>query len=571
MSRIEDYGDKIGGAKKDNFSDYVLKLSSAMGTDPDFLRSLSLTDAFPKPDYEGLSDRGVSKDCLDAICVARGTISRKPTGRSATYKAMLSWMREIGKAREVAIAALGGEQGPEKDAQVRDMIHTLGENVRKKFEAMSDVPVAYLNGAESLSVMNYRGKVILINQGRKILAEHPDIPGNEDAARAAMTDAIMRHSVKFIATPKKRTPEEKARDTAGKVRIYRSGRTLSIELNTAGGKLVFAEGFGNLKDARRWFAENKEEIVAKILDVMGTFPERTGHFRQRTGPARRNGDITAEMLADRFGIRGIEFGNYVEGPRRQADLNAMWDSLSDMAEAIEVPERIVGYDGALAVAFGARGGGHAAAHYERDRRVFNLTKSSGAGATAHEWLHSADNAAVMENSTDKNERTLRMMSTSQSPEMSSLKEAWSGYAERMAELDATRSKPYWSKPEELAARCFEVWLVDRLKANGIVNDHLVEIDRDSRVYPDGDEMRLIRPAMDRFMIRLTSKLLLDAGLDRDSPAKKVEPAAAKPTAVVAAAKPEAMISPPAPAAARAPEQMTFFQDLDDDAEEFTFG
>ncbi|HNU09577.1 MAG TPA: hypothetical protein PKO33_17545, partial [Pyrinomonadaceae bacterium] len=52
--------------------------------------------------------------------------------------------------------------------------------------------------------------------------------------------------------------------------------------------------------------------------------------------------------------------------------------------------------GQLAIAFGARGhgggftGGSAAAHYEPDRAVFNLTRLNGAGSAAHEWFHALD-------------------------------------------------------------------------------------------------------------------------------------------------------------------------------------
>jgi hypothetical protein len=42
------------------------------------------------------------------------------------------------------------------------------------------------------------------------------------------------------------------------------------------------------------------------------------------------------------------------------------------------------------MAFGARGGGKAAAHYETARAVINLTKTSGAGSAAHEWAHALD-------------------------------------------------------------------------------------------------------------------------------------------------------------------------------------
>jgi hypothetical protein len=81
------------------------------------------------------------------------------------------------------------------------------------------------------------------------------------------------------------------------------------------------------------------------------------------------------------------------GSDGQAALNHAYDALLDLAEAIGVPPKALSLNGALAIAFGARGTGGkdaALAHYERDKKVINLTKIRGAGSLAHEWFHAAD-------------------------------------------------------------------------------------------------------------------------------------------------------------------------------------
>ena len=45
----------------------------------------------------------------------------------------------------------------------------------------------------------------------------------------------------------------------------------------------------------------------------------------------------------------------------------------------------------MGLALGSRGSGNAAAHFERDNLVINLTKTKGAGSLAHEWFHALDN------------------------------------------------------------------------------------------------------------------------------------------------------------------------------------
>ena len=118
----------------------------------------------------------------------------------------------------------------------------------------------------------------------------------------------------------------------------------------------------------------------------------------RTGPARRAGPVTEAYLAETFGLRAIEYGNWVKDADRQAMLDLAFDSLSDMAAALDVPTEAMGFHGQLALALGARGrGGNAAAHYEPGRRVINLTKTMGAGTLAHEWSHALDHWLVYRN------------------------------------------------------------------------------------------------------------------------------------------------------------------------------
>ena len=75
---------------------------------------------------------------------------------------------------------------------------------------------------------------------------------------------------------------------------------------------------------------------------------------------------------------------------RQASLNMGFEALKDLASALQVNDKDIAYQGVLAIAFGARGSGNAAAHYEPLRKVINLTKMHGAGSLAHEWWHGFD-------------------------------------------------------------------------------------------------------------------------------------------------------------------------------------
>lgn len=112
---------------------------------------------------------------------------------------------------------------------------------------------------------------------------------------------------------------------------------------------------------------------------------------ERTGIDWRDGrDVTAQELLETFGFRGIEFGNWVTQAERQDVINAAFDGFCDLTELLEIDRKHIGFNGKLGLAFGARGSGQACAHFEPAYNAINLTRTKGAGALAHEWAHALD-------------------------------------------------------------------------------------------------------------------------------------------------------------------------------------
>lgn len=113
----------------------------------------------------------------------------------------------------------------------------------------------------------------------------------------------------------------------------------------------------------------------------------------RKGPNYRGGkDVSGQDYLDVFGFLGGEFGNWMNEKDRRASMNYGFDALKDLADAMGIADGDISLSGNLSIAFGARGQGlsGAAAHYERERHVINLTKMNGAGSLAHEWFHAMD-------------------------------------------------------------------------------------------------------------------------------------------------------------------------------------
>ncbi|ENI9667909.1 hypothetical protein AB0A20_005267, partial [Escherichia coli] len=165
------------------------------------------------------------------------------------------------------------------------------------------------------------------------------------------------------------------------------------------------------------------------------------------------------------------------------------------------PTKALSLNGRLGLAFGARGKGKAAAHYEPGEVAINLTKGNGPGALAHEWFHSLDNYfGRYDVSTDgkitsggdymtEAQRARRVFKDgryvdAEYPVRQEVYDAFKGVIQaiknsdmprRSALLDEVRSKPYWSTDVEMAARAFERYVQDKARMAGVENDYLVNI------------------------------------------------------------------------------------------------
>ncbi len=129
-------------------------------------------------------------------------------------------------------------------------------------------------------------------------------------------------------------------------------------------------------------------------------PERPHleHIEQYGIDTGRTGDISVEDFANTFGFRAVEFGEWLPQGERQEVLNMAYDGLISLAKVMGLPPVALGLPresgDTLAAAFGSRGKGRALAHYECGRRVFNLTRMKGAGSLGHEYAHALDHWLV---------------------------------------------------------------------------------------------------------------------------------------------------------------------------------
>lgn len=185
-------------------------------------------------------------------------------------------------------------------------------------------------------------------------------------------------------------------------------------------------------------------------------------------------------ICERFGLRSIEFGNYMRQPERERFLTGIRDGFELMAEKFGIREQDIGtvfgfLEGGkrLSIAIGARGRSKTAAHFEM-LPVINLTRKQGPGSLAHEFGHVVDYVR----------RTKR-----KNIFWSHCQEWREAYAEtdfykEAFKLNGGRNKGYWTRPEELFARTFEKLVFDTCRKHWMLQNHVA---KDNPRYPHAEE------------------------------------------------------------------------------------
>lgn len=238
-----------------------------------------------------------------------------------------------------------------------------------------------------------------------------------------------------------------------------------------------AERLNSREEAQKQIDANKERWESLVKDVVrqrSNFVYFSGDNETRKGEDYRNGkDVTAEEFANKFGFRGVQFGNWANQADRQAALNNAYDSFMDMSKIIGVSPKAMSLNGELGVAFGSRGSGAASAHYEPGEVVINLTKTRGAGSLAHEWWHALDNYF----SRAANVKLGYVTSDKRLPMREEMRKAFNDLVDDVEKSDyhtrsMDRGSGYWGTRVEETARLFEEWIADEMAKRGELNNFL---------------------------------------------------------------------------------------------------
>jgi hypothetical protein len=532
-AEVQDFGEKIEGARKDLWKNYKNSLTEAL---PDNAADITLAKHFPQPDYDALIAEGADIRVLAAIKAMRDEIPSKPQ-KSYLLK---RWADTVGQLRKFSMDLLDGVHDIEYVLGKMQGVHALS-GIADRVQLYSELGYPdFLKAKDSEisegMVSMHRGKEFETPKRMFTVTKSGRwLESFEDRAEAV---EYLRKALAVEGTQERTT----------KLDIYQVTKTGEIIIGKKVGSGKFLDlkgGFTSAKDARAYLKENEKALLVLLEKKKEVRPERRSTNDPRRGEDYRLGeDVTPEKFAAEFGFRGVQFGNYVEQAKRVKDLNNAYDALLDLSGLLGVPSRAISLNGTLGLSFGARGQGGKdapAAHYEPDMTVINLTKRGGAGSLGHEWWHALDNNIGKRQKGRKylsENPNIRKVPTADNklvdedtvrPEvvaafkdvMTAIKQ--SGLVKRSVELDKRKAKDYWSTDIELSARAFEAYLIKKAAEKGLSNDYLANIlseeahailDEASKEfggspepfpYPTAQELETIAPAFDKLFATLKTR------------------------------------------------------------------
>ena len=487
VEKIEDVGEKIGGAKKDRFKEFVEKEKQIQEKPDSFmeeLRKLPVSKIF-NFNLEALRKDGLSNEAATLIDVIRRVIPSKPR----TDWKLKRWVSDVFGLYRFCLTLATAEQGTFENILERATnIKQIGGMYRAQmalggFDSGLDTGQATLEELDDSaghydkdgSWVSIKGQWYVTHAGR-----YGGIYPDYEKAIEALTKFAGENS------------QPKGKGTEVKFSVY-SYKHSGESFITPKGKpdIVVESGFKNSKEALAYLNEHMDELQAKYRNMKETTSIGFAPNGERRGKDWRGGkDVTAEDFRSTFGFRGVEFGNWANQQERQLALNQAYDAFMDLSEATGISPRGLSLGGELGMAFGARGGGNAAAHYEAGRVVINLTKTQGAGTLAHEWWHAIDNyfsrrrgQALGYNTERKGYKLPVRGSKVERENEAERKEITNAFYSLMRAINgssygkrsnayASLKSSYWKEPTELGARAFAVWVERKLSEKGVVNNFL---------------------------------------------------------------------------------------------------
>lgn len=551
MKKIEDFGEKIGGARKDLWKERGLIVDDILEMNGKEKQTyIKKNNIWKKPNYEQLVADGLPVQVAYYVKKIRDAIPTQPEfSYSASqeeieqtyqdYVTFVSFLRDEAmnlSSREEAERLYSDVIAP-KYIQKSDYSRyvTIVDEAKNFFS--NKLLKALQVGSWIYIDSEIKKKQFCYTEEQKILSKY-NIFYLGDGSSLSKNDRgdtqlkLKHHWGTSYFYPKDEFADEKK---------WKEETFFIVQ-----GSKVIANNFESYSDCEKYILEkekgkegskNKTKQTRKKRFV----PKQLEHVIRDGVDYRKHRNITGSNYIEEFNFKGGEFGVWMTEKDRQQSLNFGYDALMDLARALEINPKDISLDGRLSIAFGSRGHGNALAHYESLKEVINLTKMRGAGSLAHEWGHALDDfigkklgvpmtkgcSMATESSYTKHGldslkslmENMKYKEQEKDGEVYTIKTDFYENSKRFDEFASKTEQGYWSSNCEMFARAFACYVMDKLDnrsdylcghANSVIG-FTVEKDgnmREIQAYPIGEEREKINQCMDELVRELKEKNIL---------------------------------------------------------------
>lgn len=399
---IQDFGEKIGGAKKDLWRERGLIIDDlSYMNDAEKTKLITKDNVWKRPNYQQMVDNGLPVRVVYFIKLLRDAAPTKPVifyydnGNIEKIKQKQEGFVEfVGKLRDYAMNLSTEEQILRffDDFMCEYVTYTskYSVNISPYSYGCIDnklLQLMKMKDFESIDA-DIRVKQFCYNDEQKVLSMFKTHTFDNDKVR--FIKDYYNRNVLLVQQP------------FGNSYVYVENEfdnpenwkenTVFIELSGD----VIANNLATVEDAKQYILSNykiekkNKGQTQKSSKKKKFVPEQLKNIQREGEDFRKDKNITGEDMLENFKFKGGEFGNWLNENDRQYSLNYGFDALMDLSKALSISPEDISLGNRLSIAFGSRGSGSFLAHYEPDREVINLTKMKGAGSLAHEWGHALD-------------------------------------------------------------------------------------------------------------------------------------------------------------------------------------
>ena len=330
----EDFGEKIGGAKKDLWKDRGLYADDLEAmNEREAEKFVKKDNVWKKPDYAAMLEEGIPLGVVYFIKKARDGLNASPQyyrtddtpeKRTARQKEYIKTVREL--------------------QTVLSDVRTVEDAIRAYDRFFADN--GYLEKVQGWgSGIHYRATkkgqdnpVITNKLSNTMLIRSAEYFERNFAQKAKKEQ--------FCVSKEQKIPKGYAiHFNDGKQTYSKNGDWKPGTYYVTKGYSILRTNFETKEAALKWVQE-----LAKGRNKNGKIrfvPPQLAHVK-RTGPDYRNGvEITGQHYLDTFGFRGGEFGNWMNQNDRQTSLNMGFEALKDLASALKISDKDIAYQGTL--------------------------------------------------------------------------------------------------------------------------------------------------------------------------------------------------------------------------------